>query len=87
VFRNSYTFGLPEPRLFNWLLYLNTPSGFIIESIVHPVLSLFERNLLTESLGILILMGSITFQWILIGCLINLLYIKFTPEGIKFSLD
>ncbi len=87
VFRNSYTFGLPEPQLFNWLLYLNTPSGLFIEFIVHPILSLFGRNLLTESLGILILICCVTFQWLLFGYLINLLCIKFKPEEIKFSLD
>lgn len=75
-FSKSYTFGLPEPTLFNWLLYLNTPSGFIIDFIVHPVLSLFGRNLLTESLGILILICCISFQWLLIGYLLEKIFQK-----------
>ena len=86
-FTSSYTFGHPEPGLFHWLLYLNTPSGFIIESIVHPILSSFGRNLLTESLGILILVFCITFQWLLMGYLLHLLYVNFKPEDVKFSLD
>jgi len=75
-FSNHIIFGLPEPRLFHWLLYLNTPSGFIIEFIVHPVLSSFGRNLLTESLGILILICCISFQWLLIGYLLEKIFQK-----------
>jgi len=84
---STISFGHTEPRLFHWLLYLNTPAGLSIEYIVHPILSLFGRNLLTESLGILILICCVTFQWMLFGYLINLLYAESKPEDIKFSLD
>ena len=86
-FSKSYTFGLPEPALFNWLLYLNTPSHFIIELIVVPVFSLFERTLLLESLGFLILICCISFQWMLIGYLLHLFIRLFHSKEVKISLN
>ncbi|MCY7346362.1 MAG: hypothetical protein LH614_09105 [Pyrinomonadaceae bacterium] len=85
-FRNSYTFGLREPTIFNWLLYVNTPSLLIVEFVVHPFLSLFERNLLSESLGILILVCFVSFQWMLIGYFAAYLAKIFKPRIIKLSL-
>ncbi len=68
MFSKSVTFdGYIEPTLFPWLLYLNTPSLLAIEFIVHPVLSVFGRNLFTESLGLLILICFISFQWLIIS--------------------
>ena len=38
----------PEPVLFNWLLYFNTPAVLFVELVIQPVLSLTGKNLLTE---------------------------------------
>ncbi len=84
----SITFdGYPKPTLFPWLLYLNTPSSLIIEFIVHPVLSLFGRNLLTESLEFFILICFITFQWLFVGYSASSIYNLFKPKEPKFSLN
>jgi len=87
IFSNSYTFGLPEPTLYPWLIYLNIPSLFIIEFIVHPVLSLFGRNLLTESLGVLILICIVTFQWFLVGYAVTEIYNFIKPKESNLSLN
>ena len=88
MFSKSVTFDdYTEPTLFPWLLYLNTPSLLTIEFIVHPVLSVFGRNLLTESLGLLILICFITFQWLIICYAANSIYNLFKPKKLKFSLN
>jgi hypothetical protein len=66
---------------------LNTPSLLTIEFIVHPVLSIFGRNLFTENLGLLILICFITFQWLVIGYAANSIYNLFRPKELKFSLN
>ncbi len=66
---------------------MNTPSLLTIEFIVHPVLSIFGRNLFTENLGLLILICFITFQWLVIGYAANSIYNLFRPKELKFSLN
>jgi len=87
IFSETVTFGRHEPTLFSWLVYLNTPSSLIIEFIAHPVLSLFGRSLLTESLGFLILICLISFQWLFVGYVVNSIYNQFKPKELKFSLN
>ena len=81
----SYTFDLPEPVIFKWLFYLNIPSFFLVEFAIHPILSLLERNLLSESLGIVILVCCITFQWMFMGYCAACLIKFFKSEYVKLS--
>ncbi len=88
MFSKSVTFdGYIEPTLFPWLLYLNTPSLLAIEFFVHPAVSIFGKNLLTEGLGFLILICFISFQWLIIGYAANSIYNLFKQKEIKFSLN
>jgi len=88
MFSKSVTFdGYTEPVVFPWLLYLNTPSGLAIEFIVVPILSVFGKNLLTESVGFLILICFITFQWLIIGYAVNLICNLLKPKEIFISLN
>ncbi len=77
----------PEPILFNWLLYLNTPAIFIIEFIIHPVLSLIGKNLLTEILGLLSFVIFSGLQWLFIGHLIARVVEIYQPKEVKLSLE
>ena len=83
-FSDSITFDLAEPRVFNWLIYLNTPALFIMEFVVVPVLLLWEKNLLTTILGYLISVFLITCYWLLIGYLVSGLIKFFKSKDIKF---
>ncbi|GEM_PF-3073381 len=76
----------PEPILFNWLLYLNTPAIFIVEFIIHPVLSLIGKNLLTEILGSLSFVIFSSLQWLFIGHLIARVVEIYKPKEVKLML-
>lgn len=75
-----------EPILFNWLLYLNTPAILIIEFIIHPILSLIGKNLLTEILGVLSFIIFSGLQWLFIGHLIARVVEIYQPKEVKLML-
>jgi hypothetical protein len=79
-------FSFPEPILLNWLLYLNAPAVFIVEFIIHPVLSLIGKNLLTEVLGALSFAVFSSLQWLFIGHLIARVVEIYKPKEVKLML-
>ena len=83
LFYSNYS---PEPVLFNWLLYLNAPAIFMVEFIIHPVLSLIGKNPLTEILGSLSFVFFSSLQWLFIGHLIARVVEIYKPKEVKLML-
>ena len=73
--------------LFEWLRSLNIISFSIIEFILAPSLSVFNNEYLLNGTLILVLILLITFQWLLVGYTLNLLYNLIKPKEIKLSLN
>ena len=86
IFSNYYSTHAPEPVLFNWLLYINMPSIWILEIFVQPVLDLFGKNLLTLCLSIFIFVILSGLQWFLVGFLVSMIVELFRRKEVKSTL-
>jgi hypothetical protein len=76
----------PEPILFDWLLYLNSPAISIIEFIIHPSLLYWGRNFVTEILGLLSFFILSALQWLFIGHLAARVVEIYKPKEVKLLL-
>lgn len=85
-FSKSISFHSHEPPIWGWLIFLNSPSLFILEFIFVPVLSVFERTLLIKVIGYSISVFCITFQWLFIGYCISGLIEFLKPKEVKSFL-
>jgi len=86
IFREAITFHGPEPVIFNFLLFLNIPAVSVMEFTVLPVLSLFEKNLLTEIVGSLLFVIFSSLQWLCLGHLIARVVEIYKPKEVKLML-
>ena len=86
IFSDAFTPHHSEPILFNFMLYLNTPSALIMEAVIHPVLSLFGKNLLTVSLDTLLFLSFISLQWFGLSHLTIAVVEIYKPKEVKLSL-
>ena len=76
----------PEPVLFNWLLYFNTPAVLFVELVIQPVLSLTGKNLLTEILGVLSFVVVSCLQWLFVGHLTVRVVEIYKPKEVRLML-
>lgn len=86
IFREAITLHGPEPVFFDFLLFLNIPAVSVMEFTVLPVLSLFEKNLLTEIVGSLIFVTLSSLQWLFIGHLVARVVEIYKPKEVKLLL-
>lgn len=88
IFSETITFHGPEPVIYNFMLFLNSPAVWIMEFLITPVLSFFEieKNLFSGSFVYLIFVAVGSLQWLCLGHLISAVVEIYKPKEVKLSL-
>lgn len=86
IFRESISMHVLEPVFFDFMLYLNTPSALIMESVIYPVLSLFGKNFITVSFDVLLFLIFSSLQWFGLSHLLISVVEIYQPKEVKLSL-
>ena len=86
IFTDAFVPHNPEPVLFNFMLYLNTPSALIMQSVIYPVLSLFGKNFITISFDVLLFLIFSSLQWFGLTHLMIAVVEIYKPKEVKLSL-
>ena len=86
IFSNAFSPHGPEPVLFNFMLYLNTPSALIMESVIYPVLTSFGKNFITVSFDVLLFLVFSSLQWFGLSHLMIAVVEIYKPKEVKLSL-
>jgi hypothetical protein len=86
IFTEAITMHGPEPVFFNFMLYLNTPSALLMQSVIYPVLSLFGKNFITISFDVLMFLIFSSLQWFGLTHLMIAVVEIYKPKEVKLSL-